>query len=441
MVGGGGYSPRTVSKPRVLFLTQRFLFPMDTGGRIRTGKILEQLRNLWDITLVGNYEERTDRVHLEKMQALGERYLPVPWTEKKKRSVGWYFDVLKKSASRYPVTVLNDTSPGMKDAVRTELATGKYDLFVCDFLQSALNAPDPIPCASLLFTHNVESRIVRRHFEQAKNPALRLFWKQQADRMTRFEGEAPARYDRIVAVSDSDKEEFENSFKLTGVRTIPTGVDTDLYHPLGLEKMPGSIVFAGSMNWMPNQDGMRWFVHEILPRIRKSVPGAKLTVVGKAPPASLVQELAREQPGLARAEAPEERRRDGDTGAVIEFTGWVDDVKPYVDRAACYIVPLRIGGGTRIKIFEALGMEKALVSTTIGAEGLEISPGEHYWQVDEPDAFADAVIECLTNPARAVELGKRAREFVKSNFGWDNAARVFAEIGQEAIEAYAVRTK
>jgi len=319
------------------------------------------------------------------------------------------------------VTVLKAISPALTAAVRGELATGGYDLFVCDFLQSALNAPDPIPCASLMFTHNVESRIVRRHAEQAGNPLMKLFWGRQAKLMARFEREAPRRYDRIVAVSDSDREEFEQQFGLEGVRTIPTGVDTELYRPLGLEKEPGSIVFAGSMNWMPNQDGIRWFVRDILPRIKETVPGAHLTVVGKAPPPGLVQDLT-----------------GGDEA--VEFTGWVDDVKPYVDRALCYVVPLRIGGGTRIKIFEALGMEKALVSTAIGAEGLEISPGEHYHQVDEPGAFADAVISCLQDTEQAAELGRRARAFVKSEFGWDNAARVFAGIGQEAIDAYAART-
>ncbi len=400
---------------KVLFLTQRFLFPMDTGGKIRTGKLLEQLRGRWDLTLVGNYEPDRDETWVGLMEMLCERYVKVPWTETRRGTRGWYWDIFKKSFSGIPVTVQNDTSPELAQVVRRELCSPQYDLFVCDFLQSTANVPYPCPHPSLLFTHNVESRIARRHAEQTRNRLMKFFWSRQASLMKAYERRVAAHYDRVVAVSDSDREEFETGFELQNVRTIPTGVDTALFEPRGVEREAGPIVFCGSMDWLPNQDGVRWFVKDVLPRVTKEIPEARLVVVGRQPPDGFVKEVSRDRP--------------------VEFTGWVEDTRPYVDRAACYIVPLRIGGGTRIKIYEALSMQKALVSTTVGAEGLPLEDGEHLHREDEAEGFAAKVVQCLRDEEHSRAMGKRARDYVKQNFGWDKVADAFDTIAREAVEA------
>jgi polysaccharide biosynthesis protein PslH len=192
------------------------------------------------------------------------------------------------------------------------------------------------------------------------------------------------------------------------VSSVPTGVDTDFFRPSGtVSRKPGSIVFTGSMDWMPNEDGMVWFVEEILPRIERAVPEATLTIVGRNP-TSRVKALADGRPR-------------------ISVTGTVPDVRPYLEAASVVVVPLRVGGGTRIKIYEAMGMERAVVSTTIGAEGLDVRDGKHIVLADDPDAFADAVIGLLRSPERAADIGHASASHVRTHFGWASVAEQFAE--------------
>jgi glycosyltransferase involved in cell wall biosynthesis len=158
---------------------------------------------------------------------------------------------------------------------------------------------------------------------------------------------------------------------------------------------------------MPNEDGMAWFVDEILPAIRKEVPDATLTIVGRRPSAK-VKALAEGRP-------------------YVSITGTVPDVRPFLEGSSVVVVPLRIGGGTRIKIYEAMGMERAVVSTTIGAEGLDVRNGEHILLADDPQSFAQSVISLLRDPARAAAIGQSAATQVRTHFGWASVADQFAE--------------
>jgi glycosyltransferase involved in cell wall biosynthesis len=169
------------------------------------------------------------------------------------------------------------------------------------------------------------------------------------------------------------------------------------------------------MDWMPNEDAMLRFVADTLPRIRRSRPDVTLTVVGRNPPARL-RALAGATPG-------------------VTVTGGVPDVRPYLERASVFVVPIRIGGGTRLKIFEAMAMEKPVVSTTIGAEGLPVRDGVDALLADHPDAFAAAVLELLADPARAERMGKAAAARVRSEFGWDRVAEQFSDICARAARA------
>ncbi|HEX4935153.1 MAG TPA: glycosyltransferase, partial [Gemmatimonadaceae bacterium] len=164
----------------------------------------------------------------------------------------------------------------------------------------------------------------------------------------------------------------------------------------GVEARDGEIVFTGSMDWMPNEEGIAWFVRDILPRIRREVPGAHLSIVGRNPTA-LVRSLGSE---------------------AVEVTGTVPDIRPYLQRASAVVVPLRVGGGTRLKIFEAMAMECAIVSTTIGAEGLPVGDGEHLRIADTPEGFASAVVSILRDRAAARRLGEASAALVRQRFGW-----------------------
>lgn len=407
----------TAARPRVLFLSVRFLFPLDTGGKIRTAKLLEQLARRWDITLLGPYDPRTDEGHEQASTRVAQRFVGVP---RRPKSRGWrrVRGAWRRLRSPWPMAVLNVASPALQAKVAEELAEHAYDLVVCDFLHNAVNLPDRLDVPSVLFTHNVESRITRRHLEEARGAADRFYWRLEHRRMLAYEREAPRRFTRVVAVSDSDRAELE-ALGAPGVRTIPTGVDTTELAPSGAVRRPGVIVFCGSMDWLPNQDAVRWFTAEILPHVRAQAPAAHLLVVGKAPPAAWRASVEQSASGA------------------VEFTGWVEDVRPYLDTATCAVVPLRVGGGTRIKIYEAIAMGCPVVSTSIGVEGLPLEDGRHYLCADAPEAFAESVARLLRDPARASLLATEARAYVAARFSWEAVADVFARIGDEAMAARA----
>ena len=196
------------------------------------------------------------------------------------------------------------------------------------------------------------------------------------------------------------------------VCAIPTGVDTAYFTPNGSQETPGALVFTGSLDWFPNEDCIVHFGEVVFPRIREAVPDVSLTVVGRNP-GPRVQRLAA-IPG-------------------VRVTGTVQDVRPYVAAATLCVVPLRVGGGTRLKIFEALAMGKAVVSTTVGAEGLPLVPGRHFVQADEPAEFANAVVALLRDPARRKALGSAGRRLVEERYSWSQVVREFEARCEEVV--------
>jgi glycosyltransferase involved in cell wall biosynthesis len=184
--------------------------------------------------------------------------------------------------------------------------------------------------------------------------------------------------------------------------TVATGVDTSYFTPRPADAGDlRHLVFTGSMDWIPNEDAMKHFCHDVLPLIRAEEPGVTLSIVGRAP-------------------TPAVQRLADITG--VEVTGRVDDVRDYVGRAGVYVVPIRIGGGTRLKIFEAMAMARAVVSTTVGAEGLPVTDGRDVLIADRPDDFAAAVVSLIRDPARRVQLERAARDLVVARYDWSAVA-------------------
>jgi glycosyltransferase involved in cell wall biosynthesis len=298
--------------------------------------------------------------------------------------------------------------------------------------------PERLPCPSVLFTHNVEAEIWRRHFETARQPLKRALMHGQWSRMLAFERKALDRFDLVLTVSETDRATFQRLYPSETRRyhVVPTGVDTEYFAPAcgaihsgprneagGVAAQPKHLVFTGSMDWLPNEDGMLYFCSDILPGIRREEPGATVSIVGRAPTPA-VRRLA-EIPG-------------------VDVTGRVEDVRPHMACASAYIVPLRIGGGTRLKIFEAMSMGKAVVSTTIGAEGLPVTPGRDVLIADDPAAFANAVVHLLRNEGDRRQLEAAARQLVLDRYDWavvagDLEAALLRAAGQERDKAVAMR--
>ena len=284
--------------------------------------------------------------------------------------------------------------------------SNEADLIVCDFLAPSLNVPNGLTAPVILFQHNVEATIWWRHASVPQNPFRRIYMRGQWRRMVRYEAEQCRRFSGVVAVSAIDAEFIRSNYAVDSVSYVSTGVDLEYFSASRARpNCNGEMVFVGSMDWMPNDDGIRWFASEVFGLVQQLVPDARLTVVGRLPSQGM-QDLAARNKGIV-------------------ITGTVPDVRPYLERAAVCVVPLRIGGGTRLKIYEAMAMGIAIVSTTIGAEGLPVRDNEHLLIADSPEALARAIVGLLKDPARASRLAGNAMRFVREHCSWDAVSEEF----------------
>ncbi len=384
---------------RLLFIVPWFLFPASTGGRIRTLQILRGLKGgAFSVTLASPAPRDGARRFASELNSICDRFVSWP---SKRAGVWRKWLRIVHLAGLLPMAVECDRS--LKGArVVAQQIDAKPDLVVVDFPHTAVLLPPRLEVPSLIFTHNVESEIYRRQVAVAENPVLRSIWRDQTAKMERYERNTLTRFDKVVAVSDRDAKQFRERYGVKNVASIPTGVDLDYFsfHPPEPEPR---VIFSGSMDWLPNADGIEWLLKDVWPSVTKKVPQASLTVIGRDPP-----------PHLVRAAE----------GRSVRFTGFVDDIRPHIRGAAASVIPLRIGGGTRIKAYEAMAQGCPIVSTTIGMEGLPAEPGHHYLLADRPEEFADALVTLLAEPARGARMAADARNFVEASF---SSARVAAE--------------
>jgi glycosyltransferase involved in cell wall biosynthesis len=286
-----------------------------------------------------------------------------------------------------------------------------FDCAVVDHLAPTSYFPD-LPHA-VFFQHNVETVIWRRHVEHAGDSLRRWYFGMQAARMFEYERRVSLAAGHIVAVSKTDGDEMRRLFGVTRVSEIPTGVNIEYFQPP--EPRPtaagADLVFVGSMDWLPNVDGVLYFAREVLPLIRRKRPGCTLAIVGRTPPAN-VSELAAQD-------------------SCIQVTGTVPDIRPYLWGSAVSIVPLRIGGGTRLKIYEAMAAKIPVVSTTVGAEGLTVNPPADIRIGDTPRDFADCCLELLGSAEERTRVSGAAWEMVNASFSWDHVSRCFERVMED----------
>ena len=395
----------------ILWIKTELLHPVDKGGRIRTYQMLRALKRRHRVTYVTLDDGTAAPDAAERAREYCDALVRVPFAPPAKGSPAFFADLARNALSPLPYAVARYRSAALRSRIVELCRRGDVDVVVCDFLAPSLNVPDDLDVPTVLFQHNVEAMIWERHAQVATHPVKRLYMREQWRRMLRHERAECRRFDHVVAVSPQDAAVFRGEFGLASVSDVPTGVDTEFFRPSGAEpREPRGLVFTGSMDWMPNEDAIRFFVDQILPPLRARVPDVTLTVVGRNPPAAI--------------------RALAETDPTIRVTGSVPDVRPYIERAAVFVVPIRVGGGTRLKIFEAMAMERPVVSTTIGAEGLPVRDGVDALLADEPQAFADAVAALLLDPARAAAIGDAAAAAVRAEYGWDGVAARFAAICQ-----------
>jgi glycosyltransferase involved in cell wall biosynthesis len=455
---------------KILFLVSQLPYPPDTGAKIRVYNLLKRLSSRHDITVFTFGDEKEEKFKIEAVGKFCARMVVMPRNGRSK-----YVELFMNLCSGLPYNIQKRYSKDMVEMIRTSIGQGDYDLIHCDSLQASVNVLSVMGIPKILTEHNIEAFIMQRYAESTANPIKRLAIYGQYRKLVNYEFSACGKFDRVVAVSEEDARVIRA--QVTGLKSqvaiVPNGVDTEYFKPstkddgrevslrgarplkldattqspygeashskneiaspayggLAMTRVaklarndesqyairntnhPPSLAFTGSMDWLPNVDAVEYFCKDILPLIWKVKEDARFYIVGRNPAKNII-ELGKR-----------------DTRIVV--TGSVEDVRPYLEKAKAFVVPLRIGGGTRLKILEAMAMECPVVSTSIGAEGIEVTPGEDILIADEPAAFADRVIALFDCGELRERIGQAGRSLVENKYDWDIIAEKLDEVWRE----------
>jgi glycosyltransferase involved in cell wall biosynthesis len=393
---------------KVLVLDEYFPYPPNSGKPIRTWNLIRRLCERHKITLLCYGEASSIPASVLQTPNLKVVFVPPLPTLS---GMGLYLRLLANGLSIYPYSVDKHYTARFRKALETLLKENAFDLVQVEWTPYARYSSVVGNLKVVIATHNVESQILSRRMDTSTSLFERVFFLIQAKKMKWFERSAVRQAAGVTAVSEGDARQLE-AWRCDHVSVVDNGVDLEFYHGNEGSKNPESrnseILFFASLDWQPNLDGLKFFLAEIFPKILIARPDVILTVAGRNPPASLKGELASIQN--------------------VSFLGEVSDARVTVGAADVIVVPLRIGGGSRLKILEAMAMSKAVIATSIGAEGLEVEGQKHLLIADEPQKFADAVVSLLGSPSKRIELGRSARALVENRYSWDRCALNLEEV-------------
>jgi glycosyltransferase involved in cell wall biosynthesis len=408
----------TSAQTRILWVNVRLLHPLNGGDRLRTYHMLRQMRRHARITYLCPRTPQDSDDAVARASEYCDELLTFDLDPPRGGTSRFYASVLWNCLTgSHPFASQKYASAEARRIIQNQLGAGKHDLVVADYLMSWIHFTGlrPAPKAPVIvFQHNVESLIWKRHTENAANPLRRWICRREWQLTRRFEDAAAAQATGQIAVSEDEERTFRDERGMKNVLGwVPTGVDPDYFHPSTANEPV--LAFLGSMDWHANVDAIEYFVRQSYPAVKARCPSVKVILIGRNPTPA-IRALAAEDPS-------------------IEVTGTVDDVRPYLERASIMILPLRVGGGTRIKVFEGMAAGLALVSTHIGTEGLPVENGRHALLADDASAFADAIIELIENPARRQTMAATALQWVRDNFSWATASQKFLDLASKTLPA------
>ncbi|MFC3549813.1 glycosyltransferase family 4 protein [Lysobacter cavernae] len=384
---------------RVLALTSRLPFPPREGHQLRAWHLLKALAQRHEVHLLSFLRSDDDLAAADPLRAVlhGLETFPIP-SEHSRVALG--SALARGTLTRSPFLAAKYASSTLRDRLTT--LARNADLAHFDMLPLMAHA-DCVPAGvPVVFNaHNVEHQLLDNRAQIEARPLARTFLRGQVPRLRTFERTACHRADAVLACSDSDAAALRELAPGTRVHTVPNGVDLEAHRPSPQPPTGAQLVFVGQMGWFPNRDGVDWFLREVFPRILAARPDAELVLVGKAEGLEIPQALA----------------------SRVRLAGFVPDLRPAVHAAAVYVVPLRAGSGTRLKVLEAMALGKAIVTTTVGSEGIALRHDHSALYADDAESFAAAVLALLDSPERAARLGAAARTCAKAHYGWDAIGR------------------
>jgi polysaccharide biosynthesis protein PslH len=394
---------------KILLLTQVLPYPPDSGPKVKTWNVIKYLAQHHEVTLV-SFVRGDQSEDVRELEKLCRAVYTVP-IERSSRLDAVY--MTKSFFTRQPFLMLRDDRREMRDLLDRLSAETQFDVVHADQLNMAQYAIRVNGKRLVLDAHNALWLLYKRLWgtmsSSPKKWLLGRDWKLLKD----YEGEMIQRFDATVAVSEEDKSALEQAAgKSSNIVVIPISVDTDEVRPVQRAPDASRILHIGTMYWPPNVDGVLWFIRDVLPLIRERRPGVLFDVVGARPPDEL-QALA-------------------GRGSGINVTGYVEDPTLCIKQAGVLVVPLRAGGGMRVKILNALSQELPIVTTTIGCEGIPVKDGVHLLVADSPEDFARATIRLLEDQDLARDLARQGRLFVQDRFDYRTACRLLENVYQPA---------
>ena len=399
----------------ILYLSQLVPYPIDAGPKVRSYHVLQYLASAGhDVTLVAFERPNDQPEQLAHLRRYCSDIYTIPIVRSRAKDL-WHLGL--SVLQNQPFLIARDHVAAMQALIASLVQEKQFDAIHADQLWMAqyalgarayLNGQGAKPML-LVDQHNAVHLIPQRLAESEENPLKRRVLEREARMMKRYESETCMQFDHVVWVTDEDRRIIEgvSPGSLDSV-TIPICIDPEVKSELRRQPAPRRVTFLGGLHWPPNAAGIVWFAREVWPQVLELVPDALLTIIGKDPPQAL-------------------RNKNGDI-ANLDVTGYIDDPEPFLVETAVFIVPLHAGGGMRVKIIDAWSWGLPIVSTTVGAEGINYQDGEDIIIADGKDAFAKAVVKVLTQPALAENLRRNGRQKVETVYDWRTTYKAWDQI-------------
>ncbi|MFV2044119.1 MAG: glycosyltransferase [Anaerolineales bacterium] len=443
----------------ILFLTQIVPYPPDAGPKIKTWQVLRYLAEIGHQISLATFVRPEERDHLPALEKYCSGIYPIAIQRSRLADIGYW---LKSQFTGRPFLVERDKVPAMSQLVRDLMSENSIDVIHADQITMAQyamplmemdqavdwkrivrskngNSSDPYRTGSsirpgtVFDAHNAVWMIVRRVAETAPVP-LRPIIRLEANRLRRYEGKIVRAFDHTITVSESDKQAMLEALHVYDqsadpqnlspmnrrkpqISVVPIAVDSSAEEMDWPSNGSSNILAIGTLHYPPNADGVRWFANEVLPFVWQDIPDATLTIVGKNPPRDI-------------------QRMERHAGGSIHVTGYVDDLDPYLEKAALMVVPVRAGGGMRVRILEGLARGIPMVTTTVGLEGIEAIPEREILVADEPAEFARSVVRLIRDEQLRNSLARRGQTLIERKYDRRIALEPLLQIyGRTAMEA------
>lgn len=400
---------------KILMITHILPFPPHGGCRIRNFNLIKQAASKHELHLVTFYRKAHSKTEQKVAEATAEikkfcKEVHVYPIEAEHNKFKYYSTLLFNLFSGDPYSAAIYHSKSMINKVKEMIDRYKYDVVEIGEI-GMLNYARLVPgIPKLLVHHNVESQLLARRATVA-NPLAKWYLNLQAKRTERFEKEAGNLIERHTACSSIDMETLKKINPDINCVVVPNGVDTDYFRPTDDKMIPNSLIFVGGLQWLPNRDAMNFFIDKVWADLKQRVPDFTLSVVGKDAPQELVAFAAKE---------PD-----------FHVTGFIEDIRPIITQSAVFIVPIRVGGGTRLKVLDGLAMGKAIVSHTIGCEGIDVTHDHDIIIADSAEDTVEAIVGLLSDEAKLKRIATNARQTAEQKYDWNIIGPILMDVYEE----------